>query len=484
MPPGYARPGYLPFLLLLVFPILLLSDTAAQERRRPRAGVHRNTINASPGYTLVHPIYKNETFLVDLDGNPVHSWPSDYAAASAAYLLDDGSLLRATMLVPPGEDVRGRGAAGRIERVSWDGELLWEYQIAGENELSHHDFEPLPNGNVLVTVWERRSPEEAIEAGRDPETIEESGVYSETIHELQPVGRNDARVVWKWDVWDHLIQDFDPKKSNFGDPAEHPGRVDVNITGRNGGPLGDWLHLNSVDYNPRLDQILLSTPVAHELWIIDHSTTTEEAATSSGGRTGRGGDLLYRWGNPQVWLGEGAAEQRLFFQHDPHWIPDGLPGGGHILIFNNGIKGGGRAFSTVDEIVPPLMSDGTYSRAEGAPFPPLTLAWRYGGPNARFFANRISGAQRLPNGNTLICIGSLARLVEVNPEGLICWDFFNGSNAGLPLELEAPFRSALPFEQGGPLGGGGPMFRGHRYSPDHPGLARLSASGAPAEHPR
>ena len=62
----------------------------------------------------------------------------------------------------------------------------------------------------------------------------------------------------------------------------------------------DWLHTNGIDYNAEYDLIVLSVPRMNELWVIDHSTTTEEALGSTGGRWGKGGDLLWRWGNPRT----------------------------------------------------------------------------------------------------------------------------------------------------------------------------------------
>ncbi|MGC8644373.1 MAG: hypothetical protein ACP5XB_31305, partial [Isosphaeraceae bacterium] len=59
-----------------------------------------------------------------------------------------------------------------------------------------------------------------------------------------------------------------------------------------------------------LDQILLSVHSFSEIWIIDHGTTTAEAATHKGGRSGKGGDLLYRWGNPQAYRAGTAADQQ------------------------------------------------------------------------------------------------------------------------------------------------------------------------------
>ena len=98
----------------------------------------------------------------------------------------------------------------------------------------------------------------------------------------------------------------------------------------------DWTHFNSVDYNPELDQIVVSPREFGELWVIDRSTTIEEAAGRTGGNSGKGGSLLYRWGNPAAYKSGSRADQKLFYQHDPKWIPPGLPGAGNILVFNNG----------------------------------------------------------------------------------------------------------------------------------------------------
>ena len=143
-------------------------------------------------------------------------------------------------------------------------------------------------------------------------------------------------VVGEWSVWDHLVQDYDPAKANFGVVAEHP----------------------------ELEQILISARNFSEIWIIDHSTTTEEAAGHSGGNGGKGGDLLYRWGNPQAYRAGTFADQQLFWQHNPHWIPEGLPGAGNILIFNNGYEYEGRYpdYSSVVEITPPPIPP-TFCRA-------------------------------------------------------------------------------------------------------------------------
>lgn len=135
--------------------------------------------------------------------------------------------------------------------------------------------------------------------------------YVIEVEPTPPVGGN---IVWEWHVWDHLIQEHDASKDNYGDPAAHPELVDVNGSG--GKVAAFWNHMNSIHYNPELDQIMMSVRGNSELWVIDHSTTTEEAAGHSGGRYGKGGDLLYRWGNPSTYGAGDRNDQQLFQRHD------------------------------------------------------------------------------------------------------------------------------------------------------------------------
>ena len=197
---------------------------------------------------------------------------------------------------------------------------------------------------------------------------------------------------------------------------------------------GDWMHVNSIAYHPGLDQIMISVHEFSEVWIIDHSTTTAEAASSQGGRSGKGGDLLYRWGNPRVYRSGTNVDQRLFAQHCAHWIAEGSPGAGNMLVFNNGMHRPDGNYSSVDEIVLPLNAQKTYDKEEFLPFSPEQPAWSYFSPDkATFYSMLISGAQRLPNGNTLICSGNQAWIFEVTPQGEIVWQFkYPGGGFGGP----------------------------------------------------
>lgn len=424
------------------------TDVCAQGNR----GLVLKTEAASPGFTLIAPFGGQSTFLIDLDGNVVHEWTTDRNPSQAAYLLPDGCLIRTYKVQNEVFNVVG-GPAGGLQKFSWDGELLWDYQVSSDLLMSHHDIEPMPNGNVLVVAWELKTKEQCLAAGRDPEKLTDGCLWPETILELKPKGTTGADIVWRWNLWDHLVQSFDESKANFGRPDERPEKVDLNFIDR---PIADWIHCNAVDYNPQLDQIMLCGRTFDELWVIDHSTSTEEAATGKGGKSGHGGDLLYRWGNPFAYFAGTPFDQKLFGQHDPHWIPEGLPEAGSVLIFNNGSDRDERPFSTVDELKPPVTSDGRYVMKHGEPFGPERLSWRYEA-GSELYSQRVSGAQRLPNGNTLICEGETGRVFEVTRDLQIVWDYEN--------VLGAP-KDAPPPTAGRSLGGVA-MFRAYRYPLKH-----------------
>ena len=188
----------------------------------------------------------------------------------------------------------------------------------------------------------------------------------------------------------------------------------------------DWNHINSLDYNEEFDQILISSHIQNEIWIIDHSTTTREAAGHSGGRFGKGGDLLYRWGNPQVYKAGTTNDQMLFGQHDAQWVKKGYPGEGHITIFNNGYLRPELSYSSIEEIVPPVDENGNYFLEPSFVFGPKEPIWNYTSENpSDFYSPFMSGAQRLSNGNTLICDGISGVFFEVTAEKKIVWRYNN-----------------------------------------------------------
>ncbi len=448
---------------------------------QPR-GLVRNEAGASPGYVMFAPFNSDTLYLVDLEGLVVHTWKNDKAGDSV-HLQADGSVFRLARIAEP-PNFRAGGVAGYIQKLSWEGEVLWEWRMADEKKILHHDIRPLPNGNVLALAWEQKSGEEAKAAGRRPELVPDQGIWLDWILEVEPRPPNDARIVWEWHLWDHLVQGRDREALGYGIPAEHPGRLDVN--GDREAPVvdekeleelkalgyvpgnataedvrSDFVHANSIDYHPRLDQILVSTRTLGEIWILDHSTTTEEARGSAGGRYGRGGDILYRWGNPRVYGRGTAADQQLFGQHHALWIRDGSPNAGNVTVFNNGGRRPDGDWSSVVEIVPPIDERGSYTLAEGEPFGPAAPVWTYAAPDKHsFFASFVSGAHRLAGGNTFICSCPQGRFFEVTPAGDIVWEYRGPFHGELKI-WQTPNAAKLPYGS----------FRAIKIPSDHPALA-------------
>jgi len=477
-------------------PIAVTPQEAAPEAPAETRGLVHRAEGALDGYTLIAPLTSRALYLIDMDGRVAKQWEPEHVL-EAGRLLDDGNLLLwGVASLEPNPRFQGPGVEGGIVlEMDWDGNVLWKYVLDDDYQLLHHDVVRLPNGNLLVLAWEHRYREDAIEWGRDPAQIGEVGMWPDAVLELRPTPPEGAEIVWEWHVWDHLVQDFDSEKTNFGSVQDEPGKFDINADHRDRpamtpeklakveelerqmaalgyggedeeeeeeeprtrtGTVPDWMHTNGLDYLPEHDLIVLSSPALNELWVLDHSTTTEEAAGDTGGRWKHGGDLLWRWGNPRNWGAGGDEDQQLFFQHQPTWIPGKEPGELRLLVFNNGRGRPAGDYSSVDELVLPFDPARGFLREPGGPFGPAGPVWSFHlGPE--LYSPFISGAQRLPNGNTLLCSGTQGRVLEVAPDGTILWDWLN------------PYGGDLSIGQGSPP----PLslYRATRIPKDHPGLA-------------
>jgi hypothetical protein len=400
---------------MLLFVILLVMigtsfPTISESKSLPSMNTQAGRV--IDGQILFAPYYGKTTYLIDKTGVINHTWPSAYQPFTEAYWLGNGTILRPIL-----------SGGGGLQKIRWDGTLEWDYRYTVSGCTCHHDVKYLPNGNVLMIVWVTKTRTQAIDAGRNPNTINGNTFTTDKIIEVQPTGPTSGTVVWEWNVWDHLIQDYDPSKENYGVVGDHPELIDINYGDTF---VGDWLHTNSVDYNQEFDQILIDSHNFNEVWIVDHSTTMEEAASHTGGNSGMGGDLLYRWGNPEAYDAGTESDQKLFFQHDASWIEPGLPGEGHIIVFDNGNNRPGGPYSTVDEFAPPVDDTGEYYLEPGAAYGPEDYTWRYvANPPSSFYSMVFGGAQRLKDGNTLICGGTTGKFLEVTPEGIIVWQWTN-----------------------------------------------------------
>ncbi len=372
------------------------------------------------GLTLLSPMNSQVTCTIDLEGTVTNTWHGAANPSSIAYFFSDCSILR------PCKDPEGTFdpniGGGRIQLINADDQVEWDFLFSDSTHQQHHDIEPLPNGNILLVAWERKTMAEAIEAGR--QTIE-SEIWPVMIAEIEPFGSSGGNIVWEWHLWDHLIQEVDPALPGYGVISDHPELIDINFGEVGGGSgVGDWIHVNAIDFNPYLDQIVFSSRPFNEFYIIDHSTSTAEASGSTGGNSGMGGDILYRWGNPQVY-GRGESSDKYFsVVHGANWIDDGLPGEGNILAFNNGDRPGSvNDYSTVVEIEPPLNASGTYDISPNEPFGPTEPCWTCGDPGDFYGGPTQCGAYRMPGGNTVITLTGENYIFEVDLLGDKVWEY-------------------------------------------------------------
>jgi hypothetical protein len=367
--------------LLLVLTAFITS--LARESIRGVTGLIKYDAGKSyQGYTLIAPNETKTTYLVDMEGYIVHSWPSQYTPGQHAVLLENGNLLRAGRLNEPSPFKFG-GAGGIIEEIDWDGKVVWEYKNLTKTTVQHHTFCRMPNGHTLVLCWEKKTREEAIAKGRKPDTVKEDGIGSDFIQEVN----RDGKVVWEWHVWDHLGTGPDQFNLNFILPAK---------SGIMGG--ADWTHFNTVEYIPETDQIILNSRNFGEFYVIDHKT----------------GAMEFRWGNPCAsgqgkcpgWIDDG--DQQLFGPHCVTHLENG-----NFLIFDNGWQ----------------RPEGNRSRVVELDPKSKTIVWQYAPRSPNSFYSPFQGsAQRLPNGNTLVASTTQGHIFEVTTNRQIVWEFIVPTN--------------------------------------------------------
>lgn len=393
-------------------------------------GILLNTEEATKGYSLFSAL--NATYLVDNCGKIVHTWFVQNPLRHCK-LLPDGNLLYMS-------------SSSIIER-NWNNQIVKSVQLNEVGLRLEYEVVKLKNGNYLCVAREEVSLQRFQEYGYDiPNTFPSQ---SDAVIE---VDGNNGKVVWRWNLLDHVIQDRFSSKKAFGVLKDNPGKININAIATFDWNYQESFMINGMDYNEDLDQIVLSVRKIGEIVIIDHSTTTEQAKGSTGGKYNKGGDLLYRYGNPANYNRAPVASQQLYFQHNPNWIKYGEHKG-KIIVFNNRLSLDN--YSTVQIIDPPIKRDGSYTLESNQPYMPLTPTVEYGKTQGKIkiFSNYTSGAKVLPNGNIVITEGSSAKVYEIDPNGEVLWTY------------------AVPIS--------GYLFRSERYSYDYPAFTgkQFNATG-------
>jgi hypothetical protein len=348
----------------------------------------------SDNLVLVTDAGADEVYLLQKDGKKFHEWTLSNELGNDVVLEENGKLL--ALLKTDDDKITFGGSGGQIQIINPDNSIDWQFVYSTEDYNLHHDIERLPNGNIIALVWEKKVATDAQARGYQTN----NDFYVESVIEINPTTN---QIVWKWSSWDHLIQDADNTKLNFGSVSDNPQLIDINF---NTFDHGDNMHANAIEYDEKKDIIFISVNFYNEVWVIDHSTTTEQAKTNTGGNYNKGGNLLYRFGNPATFKSTGT--QLFSNNHHCNIINDGLPGAGNMLIFNNGTKD---KQSTVFELQFPTPFD-----FNTAP----TVIWSY--TNGELFSSKVSGAQRTENGNTIITEGDFGYW-EVTSSKEIVWQY-------------------------------------------------------------
>jgi len=393
----------------------------------------------SDGYIIYGTYDGTSTVLIDTTGSEVYTWDHTSKNGYSVYLLENGNVLRTAQV--EGNVKYPSGAMplqGIIEEVDAAGNVVWNYQLANDSLITHHDMKIMPNGHIIACAFEFKSKEQMVEVGVDTALLKgggggfgfgsSKGLLAEMIFELDPHAQGGPQIVWEWHICDHVI----PKEQ----ASQHPELFNGSL-----GPLSSqqWVHMNGIDYCAKTDLIAFTSRLFSEIYVIDHSTTTQEAASHAGGAHGKGGDLLYRWGRNANFMGNGDTIIRTL--HCPTWIPDGYPGAGDLLFFHNNAAlvsmMGSNGVSQVIQITPPRTSDGKFIHTAGEPFGPAQPTWKYA-PDSCMFSGYMSSAFRLKNGNTLVHESQEARVREITPDGDIVWMDTLSSGSGGGMMMDGP----------------------------------------------
>ncbi|MBN1523144.1 MAG: aryl-sulfate sulfotransferase [Spirochaetales bacterium] len=432
------------------------------------------------GYTLFGS--RGVSALIDMSGSVVHTWPTGKNPRLLEY---NGNLLDAY-------EEPDAGMSG-FREYDWDGNVVWEYMEKRKTYRPHHDWKRIYNKKLkaytTLYIANKYVPGELVlAAGADPDKGPYENVEVDAVVEVDMKGT----IVWEWWFFDHIVQDRDAKKLNFTGEgktiADYPHKIDINLPGR---PLSrDWLHCNSIDYNPGLGQVVLNS-VQGELYIFDHDNTfiAGNPAESIKLAAGSKGDFLYRFGDParykqgdppsvmEDWTKVTTGHKQIGGAHHVHWITEGLPGVGNLLIFNNGqylfertpqsyifelnpyLDGGGK--NTGKYVNPP---EAGYNKVETLNRDTHKLnkliskqvVWMYSSKsNQGFFSHIGSSAQRLPNGNTFICAMTEGHLFEVTADGEVVWEYVSPiTNMGYKEVIDDQYPDYNS------------VFRAYRYAPD------------------
>jgi len=346
----------------------------------------------------------NYSYILNKSGEQLWNWKFDENLGNDLKLLPTAHVL--AMFNNEESPIKfGGGYSGLTQIIDFNDSTIWEFEYATKDFLSHHESIFLPNGNLMMLSWERVTQEVARMHGVNMD----GDIFPEKVIEVDTTTKE---IIWQWRSWDHIIQDYDASKLSYGDILQNKQLIDINYALREN---GDIMHANGIFYDKSRDAIFVSINHYSEVWVIDHQYNSVETS-------GTLGDLLFRLGNPRAYK-DTLSTVLLDRTHTPNLIPEGYPGSGNLLLFNNGIKA---KKSIVYEFnIPEELTIENIGKTN--------LIWSFSDDS--LFYGRISGAYRLTNGNTLICEGDYG-FWEVTDRNKIVWKYKDISNTfwrGYPI---------------------------------------------------
>ena len=438
--------------------------TTAAIAQTQTVGTTVNSPTAFDSYTLIYTYNSPTVYLINNCGQKIHQWTTS-GNTLIAYLQPNGDLIKTS--IDPATVFVGGGSQGFIERYSWSGALQWKYKLSNDTMTLHHDIEIMPNGNILCNVWKKIPAPQVRNMGRDPNNEMGLGeIWDDLVLELQPTGTTGANIVWQWKASEHIVQDIDEKLPNYGIVASSPELLNLNYRPEGIGTFKDWLHFNSVSYNAELDQIALSGHTFDEIYIIDHGTTSSQSSGHVGGTQGKGGDLLYRWGNPAAYNQGGDTDQVFNGQHDPHWIQYG-DYTNSIITFNNMAAPN---YSAID-IITPSWDGMKYTLGSNGKYSPSAPDFRFTKKVPQeFFSGIMAAATVLPNGNLYFTEATKGKYTEYDLSAdSVVWEYTNPmKNSNFTKQGDAPSLNVT--------------FRTYKYSKDYSAFTgRTLTPGLPLE---
>jgi hypothetical protein len=372
----------------------------------------------------------DETYLIDMNGKVVHRW--GYGGFPAGMLdpkLTGGKRGRVVLQLAQTAGVATGVNPGlpamfsnkTLGELDWDGKVVWQWGDAapGGAARQHHDWQRLANGNTLVLA----------NLYHPIAGFALSSLLDDVIYEVTPAGQ----IAWQWIAGDHLGEfGFSDAELALVHAVKEPDYLHLNSMRSLGS--NHWFAGGDRRFNP--DNIMISSRDASIIAIIDKET----------------GHIVWRLGPhypPSPPPGPPhlpTAIDQISGQHDPHFIPEGLPGAGNLLVFDNEGEAGyppaplkvlpGSRVLEIDPVKNEIVWEYTGTRNDRDPW--------------SFYSSFISDARRLPNGNTFIDEGMDGRFFQVTQKGEIVWEyvcpFFGREGSKRPLSNQVYRAQPVPYD--------------------------------------